>query len=142
VYNKLDPAHDRSAGEMEEKRLGYDLDITRSEQWAENGGCEITHEEWLTLVANDPGLSLDPVNGERYALWSGRCRYPDPWFKWWQGNISTKYPGRAILGKMLEIATTLGANVQGDEGELYTRVDDLPQDEARAAIRRPWWRLW
>src|SRR5205814_2079341 len=104
--------------------VGYDLHITRADHWAENQGREISRDEWLALVANDPELTLDPVNGADYALWSGRCRYPDPWFNWWRGNISTKNPDRAIIAKMIQIAERLGARAQGDDGEFY----DLPPD--------------
>jgi hypothetical protein len=58
--------------------MGYDLHITRADHWAENEGHEITRDEWFALVASDPELTPDPVNGNDYALWSGRCRYPDP----------------------------------------------------------------
>lgn len=31
-----------------------------------------------------------------------------------------------MLGKMLQIAARLGARVQGDDGEIYTSIDDHP----------------
>ena len=104
--------------------MGYDLHITRADYWAENDGCEIARDEWLALVAGDPELTLDPVSGDEYALWSGSCRYPDPWFHWWRGNISTKNPDRAIVAKMIQLAERLGARVQGDDGESYKSPPD------------------
>jgi hypothetical protein len=104
--------------------VGYDLHITRAHHWAENDGQEIRWDEWLSLVANDPELSLDPVNGDEYAVWSGQSRYPDPWFHWWRGNISSKNPDKAIIAKMLQLAAKLRGRVQGDEGEFY----DSPPD--------------
>jgi hypothetical protein len=104
--------------------MGYDLHITRADLWAANEGREITRQEWHCLVADDPELALDPVNGEDYALWSGMCRYPDPWFQWWRGNISTKNPDRAVVNKMLQLASRLGAKVQGDDGEVYKAADE------------------
>ncbi len=106
-----------------EADVGYDLHIRRAEYWADNSGSRITRDEWLAQVAGDPELMLDPINGDEYALWSGRCSYPEPWFKWWRGNISTKNPG-AIVTKMLQLAVKLGARVQGDDGEFY----DTPPD--------------
>jgi hypothetical protein len=99
--------------------MGYDLHITRADCWAENEGREITRDEWFALVGADPELTLDPVNGDDYALWNGRSRYPDPWLNWWRGNISTKNPDKPIIAKMIQIATKLGARVQGDDGEFY-----------------------
>jgi hypothetical protein len=104
--------------------MGYDLHITRGAHWAENEGHEITCEEWLALVAHDPELTLDPVNGDQYALWSGPSQYPEPWLKWWRGNISTKNPDKTLIVKMINIASKLGARVQGDDGEFY----DSPPD--------------
>ena len=40
----------------------------------------------------------------------------------------TKSPDRAILGKMLRLASQLGAVVQGDEGEVYSEATQLPED--------------
>ncbi len=104
--------------------MGYDLHITRADHRAENEGREITQDEWLALVAADPELMLDPVDGDEYALWSGRCQYHDPWFKWWRGNILTKNPDRAIVAKMLQLAERLGARVQGDDGKIYRSPTD------------------
>ena len=99
--------------------MGYDLHITRAEHWSENKGREITLEEWLSLIAADPELKPDPDNGIEVALWSGPSRYAEPWFEWWEGNISTKNPDRAMVAKMLQMAKTLNAHVQGDDGEIY-----------------------
>ena len=105
-------------------RMGYEVHITRADHWASNAGREIRRDEWLVLVAGDPELTLDPMNGDEYVLWSGRSRYPEPWFHWWRGNVSTKNPDRAIIAKMLFLAARLGARVQGDDGEFY----DTPPD--------------
>jgi hypothetical protein len=99
--------------------MGYDLHITRAEHWVENEGHEISREEWLELVAGDPELSPDPVNGADFALWNGPSRHTDPWFHWSRGNITTKNPDPPMITKMVRMAAGLGATVQGDEGEIY-----------------------
>src|SRR5262245_30079321 len=104
--------------------MGYDLHVTRADLWAENEGREISRQEWLSLVAADPEPTPEPVNGDEYARWAGRCRYAKPWFHWWRGNISTKNPDRAIVIKMLELASRLGARVQGDDGEFYSSPEE------------------
>lgn len=45
-----------------------------------------------------------------------------PRLDWYEGNINTKQPDRALLGKMLDIAAKLGANVQGDDSEVYAGI--------------------
>jgi hypothetical protein len=116
--------------------MGYDLHITRADDWAENEGREITREEWLALVAGDEELTLDPVNGDEYALWSGPSEHAGPWLCWCEGNLSAKNPDPALIGKMVEIAGRLGARVQGDDGEFYPEA--LREAEARRSL--PWWR--
>lgn len=106
--------------------MGYDLHITRAEHWAENRDAWIGADEWSRLVESDAELTPDPRNGPHFVLWSGPSEYDEPWFDWSDGNIYAKYPDAPMLGKMLEIAARLGARVQGDDGEIYARVEDHP----------------
>ena len=99
--------------------MGYEVHITRAENWASNYGLEITTQEWFDVVRGDPDLIPAPENGEYFVLWRGTTKYPETWFDWSQGNITTKNPDRATLQKMLKIAILLKATVQGDEGETY-----------------------
>jgi hypothetical protein len=39
--------------------MGYDLQITRKEDWWDPDGPEISMAEWLALVAADPEMRLD-----------------------------------------------------------------------------------
>lgn len=106
--------------------MGYDLHITRAEHWAENRNAYITADEWSRLVGSDTELTPDPRNGPHFVVWSGPSEYDEPWFDWSDGNIYAKYPDAPMLGKMLQIAARLSARVQGDDGEVYTRIEDHP----------------
>ena len=99
--------------------MGYDVHITRAEDWADNEGREIAPDEWLVLVRSDPELILTSENGEYFVIWRGTAKYPETWFDWRAGNITTTHPDRATLRKMFQLATALEAKVQGDEGEVY-----------------------
>jgi hypothetical protein len=124
--------------------MGWEVHMTRADDWSNSDQRPITPEEWLAVVHSDPELRIDEANGPYFAVWSGPCSYPDgAWFDWAEGCVSTKNPDRAILGKLLQLAAKLGAVVQGDDGEVYSRPEDLPADEVVAAPgRRPWWRFW
>ncbi|MCA9419072.1 MAG: hypothetical protein KC917_22550 [Candidatus Omnitrophica bacterium] len=50
--------------------MGYDLHITRAEEWIYNEGREISKEEWLAYVESDPELSLVPKNGDCFTDWN------------------------------------------------------------------------
>lgn len=99
--------------------MGYDFHVTRAEHWSSNEDQEILAGEWLDLVGSDPELVPAPENGQYFVIWRGTTKYPETWFNWDSGSITTKNPDKATLRKMLEIATRLSARVQGDEGEMY-----------------------
>jgi hypothetical protein len=106
--------------------MGYELYITRAEEFDNNAGHEITAEQWLSYVASDPELTLLPTG--KYAVqWSGKSKYPDPWFTWCLGNISTKNPDRPMVAKMLQMAQHFGARVLGDDLEIYEDVSQVPE---------------
>ena len=110
--------------------MGYDLHITRAQHWAETRDAPITADEWLNFIENDPELIIDPRNnGPYFALWRQHRIDDDfPWFDWFHGQIYSKYPDRKTLGKMLAIARQFSAIVQGDEGEVYSCPEDLPEN--------------
>jgi hypothetical protein len=127
--------------------MGYNLHITRADDWVDSERQPIRAQEWLAVVAEDPELRLHPTGGPYLAVWPGPCRYPDgTWFDWLDGRVFTKHPDRATVAKMLQLAARLGARVQGDHGEWYTAPVDMPWDEesrpAGERPRRPWWRFW
>jgi len=83
--------------------VGYDLHITRRKDWV--GSCrDISVEEWLAYVDNDPEFSLSPKDGRHFAKWSGNSKHTDPWLDWFHGNIHTKNPDEALIEKMVAIA--------------------------------------
>jgi hypothetical protein len=115
--------------------VGYDVYITRKESWFEEEGPAIDQEEWLTLVKQDPELRLEPAEGPYHAVWNGPSEDPDlePWLDWWEGNIFTTSPDAPLIDKMVELARSLGAKVQGDDLKIYTgesRNGRLPPPDA------------
>lgn len=126
--------------------MGYDLHITRADDWSDNQDQWISADEWLEYIKLDSELTLVPEQGEYYAEWSGTSEYDEPWFDWYNGNIETKNPDPPVIQKMIEIAIALNAKVQGDDGEMYP--DDVPdfmnqtysQETHITPPRKPWWR--
>ena len=99
--------------------MGYDVYITRREQWYSEDGPEITLQEWQALLASDPDL-VTLEDGE-----TAQLVHPDGHYArtFWhsRGYIFVKKPNRAALMKMLKIAETLGARVIGDHDEVYSK---------------------
>jgi hypothetical protein len=119
--------------------MGYEIHITRKTDWSDEDGPMIGEEEWLRLIEMDTELSLDRETqcsfGDEavvFAAWKGE---PGS-LRWFNGEITTKDPDRALILKMVQIAERLGAKVHGDDGEEY------PGALERADVRRtlPWWR--
>lgn len=108
--------------------MGYDLHITRKRDWASPEGPEITSDEWLALVQSDPEFTLDPRNGPCFAIWSGPGAYAC-WIDYHHGNLFSKYPTDEFIEKMIALARQLGGKVQGDEGEVYPRGGQPPDEE-------------
>jgi hypothetical protein len=107
--------------------MGCDLHITRAKEQWDSEDAPILLEEWVEFVESDPSLSLDPQSGKGFAVWKGKCRYNDQtWFDWGYGKIFTTNPDTPILRKMLEMAKHFGAQVQGDDCEVYADDSGYP----------------
>lgn len=123
--------------------MGYDLHITRKRGWADATGPEITLEEWLAFVEQDPEMTHAADLGEHFAVWSGPSVHESPWLAWDDGNIYSKNPDRPLIAKMYQVATALGAEVQGDDGETYGS-EGAPIPEKRPSFLsrlRRWWAM-
>jgi hypothetical protein len=121
--------------------MGYDLHITRKTSWFDDDGPVITEAEWRATIEADPELSLDTesrcimADGEYiFAAWNGE---PGA-LGYYAGEISTKSPEEPLISKMVRIAQTLGAQVQGDDGEIYREDGTSFQPESGStASERP-----
>lgn len=118
--------------------MGYNVYITRADFNAENDGRWITAKEWCQYIEQDPELSLDGVNGETIASWTGPCTCEDPWLDWFEGNVYTKYPDPPLILKIEQIAEALSARVQGDDGEFYRGGEQILEEPACG--HKPWWK--
>lgn len=103
--------------------MGYDLHITRAEDWANKDENPISAQEWLELIKDDPELIPSPKNGEYFVIWRGTVQYPETWFDWQDGDIYTKNPDKATLWKLFQMAQRLRAQLQGDDGEVWGAQD-------------------
>jgi hypothetical protein len=124
--------------------VGVELHITRTPQGADST-LAITAAEWLTCVASDDELELDPEQGPYFARWLGKSAHDEPWLDWSGGEISSKWPDTALYLKMLAIARDLDARVSDDDDRTYSSPTDWefdPNDrrETPKPESRPWWK--
>jgi hypothetical protein len=116
--------------------MGYEIHIKRCDENWTNDRNPIRVEEWDRVVASDPSLEVmdvleitDPdtgnvllrVRGERMAKWVPDKSNPDEFvcFILQNGALSLAAEALIYYDEIKEIATKLGANIIGDDGELY-----------------------
>jgi hypothetical protein len=106
-----------------DKKMGYDLHITRASHWSDNEKLEITLEEFKQIVEQDPELEADK---EDHTFINWRKEGVEASWLWWRdGDIFTKNPDPPTIEKMISIAKKLNARVQGDDGEIYISSTDV-----------------
>jgi hypothetical protein len=108
--------------------MGYDIHITRRQDWADPGN-DITKDEFVRLVRSDAEFHYPGQNGNDYADWQSPTSDYTSWLCWSNGQIYTKNPEEELIDKMVALARTLQAEVQGDDGEVYESATKTKSDE-------------
>ena len=144
--------------------MGYEVHITRREDWSDEDGPLITLDEWLAYVEADPEMRGDGyaeakapdgsvlrVDDPGIAVWTAWSKHGEgggmAWFSHFEDRISFKNPDVEVLRKMHQIAVTLDAMVQGDDGELYDAKGESDWQEIGGppvveSMKKPWWKFW
>lgn len=145
--------------------MGYEVHITRKNDFYDEYGEKISIEEWKDYISRDREMRLDGfaevkmpegtlrVEGEGLAVWVNWSRHKEEggkaWMDYFEGNITAKYPDEEILRKMHQISLALNAKVQGDDGEIYDASGQSNWQELReqsinqrAQASRKWWKFW
>lgn len=142
--------------------MGYDLFVTRREDWSDEGDPKITLIDWMDYLAIDKSLEIDRERAEiidprvaahqkepthtRWLDWPGRePGVREAWMWLEQGNIVASDPDRAFRCKLFLIADGMGGHLMGEDGEIYNSVGD-PEKAARRVVgsssSRRWWKIW
>ena len=93
--------------------MAYTIHITKKNDWTDEEP-KITQEEWNTLMTN--GV-LELVDDKKYDAWD--AKRDNLYFSFSKGNIDCNPREEKDIQTIKKIASVIGANVQGDEGELY-----------------------
>ena len=122
--------------------MGYEVHITRADDWTKSQQHPILEKEWLEVVHSDPTLQVSEEDfrgdgvGERHhaVVWLAHPERPQFWYG--NGMVTKKHPDEPTLAKMAEIAEKLNAHVIDDDGA------QLGEDEASGPSeqnQRSWW---
>ena len=121
--------------------MGYNLHITRASDWIESESAPIAIDEWKRAVASVPGIRLDdsalvvtnPKTGEKISLavrdgdvavfldgeWFKVFHYREGRITFKPGPVNFDDPKDPVAAAAIGLARILGANIVGDEGEIY-----------------------
>lgn len=113
--------------------MGYDLHITRREDWSDpESGPPITRDEFERVVTRDKRFRRDEGLGPEYAVVVKKPRgaIAESWLCWEDGQITVRGSSRSLITIAVEIAVTLGARLVGDDGEEYGADGRALRDKA------------
>ncbi|MYM94055.1 hypothetical protein [Duganella vulcania] len=113
--------------------MGYDLHITKATESSRGSQKPISELEWKNAVAADGLLEMDTtatainprtheiiqVSNPLMASWTDPETNEKHYFSYRRGEISVRNPSENAIKKMKELASRFGAQVLGDEGEIY-----------------------
>lgn len=110
--------------------MGYDLHVIRGEEWSER--VEIPAEDWRVAVDDADDLRMTGFvevttpagatlrcENPGLAEWSGHPSGKAVPFSFNRGQVVVKNPDPSTIARLLELAATLDARVQGDDGKFY-----------------------
>ena len=136
--------------------MGYDVHITRRDHWSDEDN-DIELNEWSAYIQSDQDMRLDGyaetetpdgvlrIESDGLAVWTGYSKHEEDgnmaWFSYFEGDVCVKYPDEEVLQKMHRISVSLGAKVQGDDGELYDE-SGIPERASANIQTKKWWQFW
>ena len=122
--------------------MGYEVHITRADDWTLSQQHPILEKEWLEVVHSDPTLQVSEEDflgdgtdqGHRAVVWLAHPGKPQFWYG--NGMVTKKHPDEPTLAKMVEIAQRLNARVIDDDG-----ADIVEEEESSSTEQnhRSWW---
>ncbi|WP_433318358.1 hypothetical protein ACQP0U_11955 [Micromonospora sp. CA-269861] len=113
--------------------MGYEIHISRAEEYYESEGQPITLPEWQSYADGNPALSVGGWLGwdeDRQPIYEYTCADGSPVsLTWFEGAINIKghFDGDPYR-EFGTFAEDLQANLQGDDGERYTANGVLPPE--------------
>jgi hypothetical protein len=120
--------------------MGYELHITRAEEWLDSESTPISQDEWLR-VATDAGLavmgSLDLEGIGPQDIYVASAAANAPGLHWHEGRIVVSGASEVDISPLLDLARALDAHLVGDDDEQYPLGTTV-----QAAVTKREWRFW
>lgn len=100
--------------------MGYELHITRAENWVESASAPISFDEWVRFAASSQNLATGGgMENPYYGLLSESGQAT--WLQWSDHQVSVGGSGadESLIAVIVKVAAQLSARVQGDDHEWY-----------------------
>ena len=113
--------------------MGGDLHVTRAEDRDDPDGAPITLDEWIAYVDACDDLRIDRDGS---AIWMGHPHHEGAGvrFSFPGDHVAARQPDVATTTRLHEIAAALGAQVQGEDGEVLEA--EPPRHDAGGRVVR------
>lgn len=100
--------------------MGYDLHITRAENWGESESAPISFEEWMAFAASSQDLLTGGAMENPYYCLLSESGLAT-WLRWSDHQVSVGGSGadESLIAMIVKVAAQLSARVQGDDNEWY-----------------------
>ncbi|MCP4148723.1 MAG: hypothetical protein GY757_13330 [bacterium] len=139
--------------------MGYEIHITRAEDWLDSENSPISLEEWVAFIEKNDDFRLDGyaettsnqgvtirVENAGLAVWTAYSDHEEGkrmvWFNYCNGRIVVKNPDKEIIKRMYRVARYFNAAVQGDDGEIYNEKGKSELSEQPGNQKKKWWKFW
>ena len=102
--------------------MGYELHITRADNWLDSAAVPIERAEWLRVAAENALLPTGSVSfeGQRDEPVFTIGEEDGPSIYWHEGQLVAKgIRGEEDIEALVTLAKELGARLVGDDGEEY-----------------------
>ena len=129
--------------------MGYELYITRADNFWETNEQPILEDEWENVANADPDLEKSQDDWYQRSNEDGSSEQFHPWIikshperqpLWYMdGAINTKNPDEAARKKLFDLSQKLNAKVLGEEGETYNAEGN---QHVITSVKKPWWKIW
>jgi hypothetical protein len=117
--------------------MGYDLQLTRAEDWVESSSVPVTAHEWIAAARSASGVTetslLSDGSGNPTFL-LGDDPAKDPALYWADGQVAVRGADEKHVPALVALAKAVGARLVGDDGEQHG--GDAVDPESRATHAR------
>ncbi|HEX7168334.1 MAG TPA: hypothetical protein VF230_15245 [Acidimicrobiales bacterium] len=99
--------------------MGYDLHLTRAEEWFDSELVPIPEPEWNAIARSALQVSTHYAAGEASPVYQFEDSADSPTMQWGHGQVTVWGAGETDIAALVALAERLDARLMGDDSETY-----------------------